>query len=93
LTIDDIDAFLRRAPRWRYEDGCLVLSATAPDFLSGIGWVQTIAQAAEQADHHPDIDIRWRTVTFRLTTHDVGAVTSLDTDLARAIDAVIDGSG
>ena len=48
-----------------------------------------MADAAERADHHPDIDIRWRTVTFRLSTHDAGAVTVLDVSLARAIDEIV----
>ena len=91
LSMDEIHRFLRRTPEWRYEDGCLVRSVTAPDFLTGIGWVGVIALAAERLDHHPDIDIRWRTVTFRLSTHDVGAITSLDVELADAIDAVVDG--
>jgi 4a-hydroxytetrahydrobiopterin dehydratase len=43
---------------------------------------------AEQADHHPDIDIRWRTVTFALTSHDSGGLTQRDLDLAAAIEQV-----
>jgi 4a-hydroxytetrahydrobiopterin dehydratase len=42
---------------------------------------------AEDINHHPDIDIRWRNVTFGLSTHDAGGVTSLDIDLAKRIDA------
>lgn len=63
--------------------------ATAPSFMAAIGWVVAVAEAAERADHHPDIDIRWRTVTFGLSTHDVGGITSLDVDLARVVDGIV----
>ena len=67
---------------------------TRKDFLSvldldGIALVQQVAEAAEAADHHPDIDIRWRTVTFRLVTHSAGGVTAKDIGLARTIDTMI----
>ena len=67
----------------------LVRRSTATSFPEAIGWVVAVAEAAEHADHHPDIDIRWRTVTFRLSTHDSGAVTILDVTLARDIDAAL----
>ncbi len=56
------------------------------DFLSGIDFVGGIAQAAEAANHHPDIDIRYTTVTFRLSTHSAGGITENDVQLAREID-------
>lgn len=66
--------------------------ATAPSFMAAIAWVVAVAEAAERADHHPDIDIRWRTVTFVLSTHDVGGITSLDVELARVIGGIVDTS-
>ena len=63
-------------------------SVTAGSFLGGIRLVDAVAEVAEAADHHPDIDIRWRTVTFRLSTHSAGGVTELDLELARQIDAL-----
>ncbi|WP_084220037.1 4a-hydroxytetrahydrobiopterin dehydratase [Spirillospora albida] len=47
-----------------------------------------VARAAEDADHHPDIDIRWRTVTFALSTHSAGGLTVRDFDLAAVIDGI-----
>ena len=44
---------------------------------------------AEELDHHPDIDIRWRTLTFRLSTHSAGGVTHRDVELARRIDDIV----
>lgn len=89
LTPDDLDAFLASAPEWSMESGELVRRVTAGSFPEAIGWVVAVANAAEGADHHPDIDIRWRTLTFRLRTHDVDAITSLDTGLADAIDRIV----
>ncbi len=56
------------------------------DFNEAMGFVTRVAMAAEVADHHPDIDIRWNKVTLVLSTHDQGALTSKDLDLAATID-------
>jgi 4a-hydroxytetrahydrobiopterin dehydratase len=56
------------------------------DFGEAMGFVTTVALAAESADHHPDIDIRWNKVTLVLSTHSEGTLTGLDADLARAAD-------
>ena len=72
LTADELDHFLAVVTGLVAGGGQLVRRATATSFPEAIGWVVAVADAAERADHHPDIDIRWRTVTFRLSTHDVG---------------------
>jgi 4a-hydroxytetrahydrobiopterin dehydratase len=89
LTPEELDHFLATSPDWSLEEGRLVRRATAASFPEAIGWVVAVADAAERADHHPDIDIRWRTITFELSTHDVGAVTRLDVDLAAEIDGIV----
>ncbi len=48
-----------------------------------------VAGTAEAMDHHPDIDIRWRTLRFVLSTHSAGGLTALDLDLAARIDAAL----
>jgi 4a-hydroxytetrahydrobiopterin dehydratase len=48
-----------------------------------------VAEAAERADHHPDIDIRWRTLTFRLSTHSEGGLTANDLAMAGVIDDLV----
>jgi 4a-hydroxytetrahydrobiopterin dehydratase len=73
---------------WSGDTQGIVREIVAPSFLDGIRLVDAVAVAAEEADHHPDIDIRWRTVTFRLATHSAGGVTSQDLDLARRIDGL-----
>ncbi len=62
---------------------------TFPGFLDGIEAVRRVAERAEAADHHPDIDIRWRTVTFVLVTHSEGGITDKDVAMAREIDALL----
>jgi 4a-hydroxytetrahydrobiopterin dehydratase len=73
-------------PDWSGDTGGIERAVQAPSFLDGIRLVDAVADAAEEADHHPDIDIRWRTVTFRLATHSAGGVTEKDLALARRID-------
>ena len=58
-------------------------------FLDGINAVRRVAEAAERADHHPDIDIRWRTIYFTLATHSEGGITEKDVSLARQIDGLL----
>lgn len=60
-----------------------------PSFLAAIDLVAKVAAVAEEMDHHPDIDIRWRTVTFRLRTHSADAITDVDHQLAERIDAIV----
>ena len=64
-------------------------SVKATDFLTGIQIVSSVAREAEEMDHHPDIDIRWRTVLFVLSTHSAGGITQLDVELAHRIDGIV----
>ena len=50
-----------------------------------------IADVAEEMDHHPDVDLRWRTLHLAVVTHSAGGVTDLDLELARRIDALATG--
>jgi 4a-hydroxytetrahydrobiopterin dehydratase len=79
--------------QWEYRDGVLVRQVEAPDFMSGIRLVDEVAEVAEQANHHPDIDIRWTTITFQLVTHAEGGVTGFDVQMAGKIDEVVDKHG
>jgi 4a-hydroxytetrahydrobiopterin dehydratase len=56
------------------------------NFLTGIGFVSAVAKAADAADHHPDIDIRFTKVSCTLSTHSAGGITQKDLDMARKID-------
>lgn len=74
---------------WTVVEKSLTRTAELTSFRAAIETVNGVADAAEEADHHPDIDIRWRTVTFTLSTHSAGGLTQKDVDLARRIDALI----
>jgi 4a-hydroxytetrahydrobiopterin dehydratase len=79
----------QRFPHWRREGHTITRSVEAPSFLEGIDLVGVIARAAEAANHHPDIDIRWRTVTLTLSTHSEGGITEKDFALAEQIDDAV----
>ncbi|PZF83529.1 4a-hydroxytetrahydrobiopterin dehydratase [Jiangella anatolica] len=93
LDEDGVRAALAGLPGWSGDTSAISRDVEAPDFLTGIRIVDDVAAAAEAADHHPDIDIRWRTLTFTLSTHSEGGVTSKDVDLAAAIDAIAERHG
>jgi 4a-hydroxytetrahydrobiopterin dehydratase len=87
LTPEEVDAALQTdLPDWAVEGDSLVRSIEADSFLAGIRLVDAVAEVAESRDHHPDIDIRWTTVTFRLSSHSDGGLTLKDVDLAAEID-------
>jgi 4a-hydroxytetrahydrobiopterin dehydratase len=76
---------LRELPDWARDGDTLVRTAKLPSFPAAIAVVDRVAELAERADHHPDIDIRWRTLTFRCSTHSAGGITALDVRLAGEI--------
>ncbi|GAA1128966.1 4a-hydroxytetrahydrobiopterin dehydratase [Kribbella jejuensis] len=87
LTDDQIDLALRdHLPNWKVVDNELVRSVKADNFLDGIRLVATVAQLAESMNHHPDMDIRYTTITFRVSSHEAGGITDDDLVLARHID-------
>lgn len=75
-------------PEWEVGETSMMRTYEFADFTEAVAFVVKTAFAAEAIDHHPEIDIRWNRVTMRLSTHSVGALTSLDRRLASALDAV-----
>lgn len=73
---------------WEHQGDQLVKVHQAASFPAAIAFVDQVAELAERADHHPDIDVRWRTVTLRLSTHSAGGITAADLELAAAIDGL-----
>jgi 4a-hydroxytetrahydrobiopterin dehydratase len=93
--LDDtaVAAALDELPGWEREGNALVRTAALPSFPRAIEVVDRVAALAEERDHHPDIDIRWRNLTFRCSTHSAGGLTRLDVDLAKAISDEIAAAG
>ncbi len=81
--------FLARYPGWELTGESITKTFQFGNFTESIAFVVRLAFHAEAADHHPDIDIRWNRVTLTLSTHDEGALTRKDTDLASAIEAIV----
>jgi 4a-hydroxytetrahydrobiopterin dehydratase len=75
-------------PEWSLDGETISRTFTFDDFAAAMGFVTSVALAAEAADHHPDIDIRWNRVTLALTTHSEDALTEADRDLALRADGL-----
>jgi 4a-hydroxytetrahydrobiopterin dehydratase len=87
LSADDVDAALaEQGLEWERVGDELVTTVELADFAAALAFVNAVGAAAEAADHHPDIDIRWNKVHLALTTHSAGGLTVLDLALAAAID-------
>jgi 4a-hydroxytetrahydrobiopterin dehydratase len=90
LDHDAVEQLLGRLEGWTREGDTIRRVYQAEDFPGAIHLVNVVAVLAEQARHHPDIDIRWRTLTFTLSTHDAGdKVTMADIRLAEQINDAI----
>jgi 4a-hydroxytetrahydrobiopterin dehydratase len=89
LDENQIKDALTDRPSWEYRDGALTRELHAADFMSGIRVVDEVAVVAESLNHHPDIDIRYSDVTFRLVTHSEGGVTASDVEMAGRIDEIL----
>ncbi len=79
---------LRQARGWKRSGAEIRKTVRKKDFVHAMAFVNAVALLAERANHHPDIDIRWNTVSLTLSTHSAGGLTQKDFDLARAINAV-----
>ena len=86
LSDADIATELSGLTGWGRDGDTIVKTYERASFPDAIAFVVRIGFFAEKADHHPDLDIRWRNVRVALTTHDAGGLTQLDVDLASAID-------
>ncbi|MGB9112621.1 MAG: 4a-hydroxytetrahydrobiopterin dehydratase [Acidimicrobiales bacterium] len=81
----EIDRALAQTP-WNRDGDEIVRVVKRANFAEALAFVNEVGRLAEEADHHPDIDIRWDTVTLRLSTHSAGGITEADLALAQSID-------
>ena len=86
LSTDQANACLASVPEWEIVNGELVRTFQFKDFRAALGFVNRVGDLAEEAGHHPDIDIRYNRVRLALVTHDAGGLTSKDFDLAARAD-------
>lgn len=85
LSYEVIDAALADSP-WKREGDVMVLIKTCGSFPESLGFVVAVGAIAESLDHHPDISIAYTKVTLRVSTHDAGALTEKDLELAARVD-------
>lgn len=83
-----IAAKLKFIPLWKLEEGELVRHCAFGNFVEAMHFVNSVAELAEGAGHHPDIDIRYNKVRLALVSHDAGGLTERDFDLAAGIDSL-----
>ena len=90
-VLDDsaIQSALRGLPGWGREGDNIVKTFQFDDFRSAMLFVNRVADAAEAANHHPDIDVRWNKVTLALSTHSAGGLTENDVKLAHRIERLV----
>jgi len=89
LSDEAIARGLKDVPGWERNGDEIVRTVRFPEFMDGIRFIGRVADMAEAADHHPDIDIRYRNVRFALSTHDEGGLTEKDLQLAAQINAAL----
>ncbi|MCU0279062.1 MAG: 4a-hydroxytetrahydrobiopterin dehydratase [Candidatus Nanopelagicales bacterium] len=88
LSETQITAALAELPGWSGTTDALTRTIEFSDFPTAIRAVVAVAEVAEENDHHPDMDIRWRKVVFTVSTHSAGGVTGLDVELAGRISSI-----
>ncbi|MQA10486.1 MAG: 4a-hydroxytetrahydrobiopterin dehydratase [Pseudonocardiaceae bacterium] len=90
LNEDQITEALNNLSQWHQDGAQLARTVEMASFPQAIQAVNRIAEIAEQENHHPDIDVRWRKLTFYCATHSKGGITEADVSMAREIDSVVD---
>ncbi len=85
LDAGEIEKALQNAPGWTVTGGVLRKEWSFPDFVEAMKFVNRVAEIAEDAGHHPDIDIRYNKVTLGLVTHDANGITEKDAEMAERL--------
>jgi 4a-hydroxytetrahydrobiopterin dehydratase len=91
LTDAEVTARLADLPDWRSAEAdppSITATYELADFAAALAFVNAVGAEAERVQHHPDIDLRWNTVTLVLSTHSAGGLTGADIDLAATISSL-----
>lgn len=86
----ELTGALKKCPEWELEGKGITRAVEFEEFREAMDFVNDLAELAEEAHHHPDIDIRYTKVKLILTTHDAGGLTESDFEMALRIDRLID---
>ena len=90
LSAKEIKEAIKDLPEWDVEGKSIVRVFEFDDFEQAIDFVNGVAELAQDADHHPDMDIRYNKVRVILSTHSKGGITESDFDLAERLDTLVD---
>src|SRR5690606_8279286 len=93
LQPDEVRSVLGTRPGWSGDTAAIRRRVELPSFTAAVAVIDQVAVVAEEMNHHPDIDLRWRTLTLSCTTHSAGGVTPRDLDLAARIDEIVAAAG
>ena len=88
MSDTEVKDALADLPNWELSGGEIVKEYKFADFAAAMAFVNQVAEAAEAANHHPDIDIRWNKVRLALSTHSQGGLTQNDFTLAAQIESL-----
>jgi len=86
LTLEEIEETLSKVADWEARDDHLKKRFSFSNFAESLAFINKVGDAAEAADHHPDIRFGWGYAEIAITTHDKGGITAKDFDLAGKID-------
>jgi len=90
LAHDSVQSLMKKVPEWEHKQDLIERVFEFDDYMSGMDFVNAVAEIAESANHHPDISIGYAKVTVLLTTHDKGGLTESDFEIAARIDNLVD---
>ena len=93
LCEGEIARRLSRLPGWEVVSAVLSRTFRLTSFAEALSFVNRVGALAEEANHHPDIDVRYDRVRLGLVTHDAGGLTEMDFELAAAADSLAKGIG
>ena len=86
---DELEQWMKKIPEWDLEDDCICRSFEFDSYMEGIDFVNGIAELAEEANHHPDLEVSYGMVDITLTTHELKGLTEQDFLLAQKIDQLL----
>jgi 4a-hydroxytetrahydrobiopterin dehydratase len=89
LSDSEVSTRLKPLKGWKHEGAFIVKSFEFPTFMEGIAFIGKVARVAEKEEHHPDIHVRYTTVTLSVQTHSEGGITEWDLGLAGAIEKML----
>ena len=88
LDDEAIQSKLDSLDGWARDGDAITKTFERGDFVGSVKFIDSIVEPAEDMNHHPDLEISWKTVTVTISTHSEGGLTDNDFELARRIDAL-----